>query len=199
MFRHPPGSWRAVNLKRFFPSHNPGREDEVGETKSVIGMEMREKGDPEVHRFQPPDAILASSRSLPDHSGAKINEIRRTVDDNGCSRAGVLRSGAGVPVRRRTICVLWVGALCAGKMPCQMKRNKTINPKALGFFRFVVIQPSSPSGRIEGIAPTTLLAFLYESDWLRLFDIRRFAFLAQRHERTEARTRLFTFLTSAGL
>jgi hypothetical protein len=33
---------------------------------------------------------------------------------------------------------------------------------------------------------------------MRPFDRRRFAFLAQRQERTEARTRLFT-LTSAGL
>ena len=95
MFRHVAGSWRAINLKWFLPSHNPGREDQVREAERVIGMEMGEKADPEVYWFQSSDTFLASSRSLPDDPGAKINEIRSAVDDDGCRRSGMLRIRRG--------------------------------------------------------------------------------------------------------
>lgn len=51
---------------------------------------MSEKADPEVCWFQPSDALLAGSRSLPDDSGAKVNEIRSPVNDDGCTRPGSL-------------------------------------------------------------------------------------------------------------
>src|ERR1700681_3622532 len=95
MFCHCAGSRGAVNLKWFLPSHDPGREDQVGEAQSVIGVEMSEKADPEVYSFQPSDAFLASSRSLPDDPGAKINEIRSTVDNDGCRRPRALRVRRG--------------------------------------------------------------------------------------------------------
>jgi hypothetical protein len=58
-------------------------------------MEVSEKADPEIYWFQSSDTFLASSRSLPDNPSAKINEIRSTVDDDGCRRPGLLR------IRRR--------------------------------------------------------------------------------------------------
>ena len=93
-------------------------------------MEVGEKADPEVYRFQPSDTFLASSRSLPDDPGAKVNEIGRTVDDDGCRRSGMLRVRAGVPVRRRTICALDVSLLCACAKTYEAKRSKTANPVA---------------------------------------------------------------------
>ena len=51
---------------------------------------MSEKADPEVCWFQPSDAFLAGSRSLPDDSGAKVNEIRSPVNDDGCTGPGSL-------------------------------------------------------------------------------------------------------------
>jgi hypothetical protein len=103
-------------------------------------MEVGEKADPEVYRFQPSDTFLASSRSLPDDPGAKVNKIRRTVDDamavDGPECSG---SGAGVPVPRRTICVLDVSLLCACAKTYQAKRSKTANPVAPLFCRFVIM------------------------------------------------------------
>src|SRR5207344_3410792 len=90
MLRHVAGSRWAINLKRFLPSHNPRRQDQVREAESVIRMQVGEKADPEVYRFQPSDTFFASSRSLPDDPGAKVNQIRRTVDDDGCRRPGML-------------------------------------------------------------------------------------------------------------
>src|ERR1019366_3474379 len=95
MLRHVAGSWRAINLKWFLPSHNPGRKDYVRETERVIGMQMGEKTDPEVYRFQPLDTFLVSRRSLPNDPGAKIDEIRSTVDDDGCTRSGTFRVRQG--------------------------------------------------------------------------------------------------------
>src|SRR5215471_14167081 len=72
MLRYVAGSRRAINLKWFLPSHNPRRQNQVREAESVIRMEV-----------QPSDTFLASSRSLPNDPSAKVNEIGRTVDDDG--------------------------------------------------------------------------------------------------------------------
>ena len=65
------------------------------EAESVIRMEVGEKADPEVYRFQPSDTFLASSRSLPNDPSAKVNEIGRTVDDDGRRRSRMLRVRSG--------------------------------------------------------------------------------------------------------
>src|ERR1039457_6317163 len=108
MLRHVTGSWRAINLKWFLSSHNPGREDYVRETEGVIGMQMGEKTDPEAYRIQPPDTFLASRRSLPNDPRAKSTRYGvplTTMAVHGPERSG---SGKGVPVPRRTIWVLGV-------------------------------------------------------------------------------------------
>src|SRR6185312_8751983 len=41
------GSRRAIEFQRFLPAHDPGRNDQVGQTKRVIRMEMGKECDPE--------------------------------------------------------------------------------------------------------------------------------------------------------
>src|ERR1700731_3586187 len=126
MFCHVACSWWAINLKRLLPSNNPGRQDQVGKAQSVIGVEMSEKSDPEVYCFQPSDSSLASSRSLPDDSGAKINEIRSTVNDDACRRAGALRiRRGGSSTKENDLRFLgWSALRRQNAMPDEKKQNR---------------------------------------------------------------------------
>jgi hypothetical protein len=55
---HGARAFRTPKLKRFGTTHCSGREDEVRQAESVVGMEMRQERDPEFSRCQTRDPFL---------------------------------------------------------------------------------------------------------------------------------------------
>jgi hypothetical protein len=92
---------RAEHLQRFTAAHHPRREDEIGITHRVVGMQMSQKSRGDVHggTAEGADASLIRGHHAADHAGPKIDEIGEIVDDDGSRGAGTLgvgkwRSGA---------------------------------------------------------------------------------------------------------
>jgi hypothetical protein len=89
-------------------------------------MEVGEKADPEVCRFQTSDTFLASSRSLPDDPGAKVDEIGRTVGDDGRRRSGMLwvRRGASCAKENDLRLGCFFALHLCENMPSEEKQNR---------------------------------------------------------------------------
>ena len=82
------GAFGADELKWGVPVENGGHEIEIGEAGSVIGMEVGEEGGFEVGRGEGLDSLLCGGRGTADDAGAKIDDVGRTIDDDGGGGAG---------------------------------------------------------------------------------------------------------------
>src|SRR5712671_4360077 len=76
-------SFRTVDLERHFSSHNPRSQDEIGIADGVIRMQVSQKRNREVRRFQRWYSFVEHCCLGPPHNArAKIYQVGATVHNN---------------------------------------------------------------------------------------------------------------------
>ena len=93
MLRHISNSLRAEDPQRFFPFQHPRGENEVRKPGGMVGMQMRTERGIEQIGSKGIFAAAVRFRCASYDAGAKIDEVRMAVDNDGGSRAARPRAG----------------------------------------------------------------------------------------------------------
>jgi hypothetical protein len=133
---------------------------------------MHDKTDFEICRFQTRTFVASCDRTS-DESG-----FRNRPDTESHSPRWLWKvrsapgSGSGVPVPRRTICVLEAALFCAWETQCHVKRNRSVNARAPHLRPVAIIRNSSLSARPKIPHSRTLsnLIFVFSLREGQVFD-----------------------------
>src|SRR4051812_10090179 len=98
MLRHGSYSRRPIDLQRHVAAQRPRAENEVGQSESVIGMQVSYEDDLQLRRFQRGNLeFLGRSRCAPHDAGAAVDDVRSPVNDDSYRRPGTFRIRHGHP------------------------------------------------------------------------------------------------------
>ncbi len=145
VLRHRLQARRTVRPDRVAAALDPGREDQIGISESVIRVQVGNEQRQQVRNCQALDAIVESGRRAADNTGSGVNQVGLAVHHNGGRGSRSFRVGRGIPVPSSTTFVeFWLKAGWAANALVPMSATRTRTR-----FRMPspIPRPTSPGGR----------------------------------------------------